>query len=254
MKAIIANPPWMYKEDRVVPPPIFHMHVQDKSAEKKFFDSREEWNVFSEWRYSSLVDYWLKESGIRSGELLDLGCGSGIFGHYFKKKGFRVVGLDVSSSLVKVAAKRLDSAVVGDAENTPFEESRFDGVIAGGLLHHFPSKQNLVKEMNRVLKRKGFLFTQDPNMLNPKIMVSQAAFSPFRSGVTENECPITPEELVRSINPFFQTVSLKFFSFIPPQMRLSDRAASAYLKIESLLQRTPLKYLGADLVSVSSKR
>lgn len=125
--------------------------------------------------------------------------------------------------------------------------------LSGRLIHHFPNPENLLNEVARILKNGRYLFTQDPNILNPKVFISRARFSPFRKVVTVNENPITPFYLKRLLRNKFQMLKAEYFSFVPPQWILSNSLQNKYLMIEKLLQKIPLKYLFADLLSVSRK-
>jgi 2-polyprenyl-3-methyl-5-hydroxy-6-metoxy-1,4-benzoquinol methylase len=48
----------------------------------------------------------LKGFGIRSGNLLDLCCGNGRTAIYMAKKGFNIVGVDVSRAFIQDARRR----------------------------------------------------------------------------------------------------------------------------------------------------
>ncbi|MEC4893667.1 MAG: class I SAM-dependent methyltransferase [Oscillatoria sp. PMC 1051.18] len=52
----------------------------------------------------------LAENKIRSGLIVDLGCGSGLSAQKFIQAGYRVLGIDISESLIEVARKRVPEA------------------------------------------------------------------------------------------------------------------------------------------------
>lgn len=52
----------------------------------------------------------LKRSGIHSGTVVDLGCGSGITSRLLRDAGFGVVGIDLSESLIEMARERVPDA------------------------------------------------------------------------------------------------------------------------------------------------
>ena len=82
--------------------------------------------------------------------------------------------------------------IEGDAENLPFANESFDGVLLSGLVHHFPDPRRLAVEVRRVLKPGGRFVAFDPNRMNPFMWLYRDRASPFYSpvGVTENERPI----------------------------------------------------------------
>ena len=79
------------------------------------------------------VDAIVAALGLRSGQrILDVGCGPGRHAHELARRGFSVVGVDVSSTFIDLA--RLEapdgaSFVVGDARRMDFE-AEFDAVIS----------------------------------------------------------------------------------------------------------------------------
>ena len=226
---------------------------QDKKVERDFFNKHAYGRLFAEWRSKSYVDFFLKHSNLsKNAKILDLGCVNGSFGKSFLKKGFQVVGLDLSFVLVQQAAKQFP-VVLSDAENTPFLDKSFDAVIGAGLIHHFPDPKNLLNEVTRILKDSGYFFTEDPNILNPKIFFSYAQVSPLRIESSENENPINFFYLKRILKSKFQRVKIEHFCLLPPQWNLPDNLVNMYLKIEKLFQKTPLKYLLGVLLSVNTK-
>ncbi len=101
---------------------------------------------------------------IKSGKMLDLGCGTGNFSYYFSREGFQVVGLDVSPTAIKVARKRYrESAslkfLVGFGEKMDFPDNGFDVVLCWAVLHHLEGDEReiVLAEIKRVLKRGGYL-------------------------------------------------------------------------------------------------
>ena len=48
----------------------------------------------------------LREAGILEGQIVDLGCGSGIWAEQLVHAGFHVVGVDISPAMIDIAARR----------------------------------------------------------------------------------------------------------------------------------------------------
>ena len=49
-------------------------------------------------------------SGIRSGNVVDLGCGSGIWARELADSGYKVVGVDISPAMIAIARRRVPEA------------------------------------------------------------------------------------------------------------------------------------------------
>ena len=92
----------------------------------------------------------LIEKYVKKGDkLLDVGCGTGIVGGYFKDR-CDVLGIDNSKDMLKKASIK---TVLGSAEVLPFEDKNFDVVISLTTLQNFNDIEKAIKEMERVCKR-----------------------------------------------------------------------------------------------------
>lgn len=180
--------------------------VQDKGKEVEFFDSHaraaSQYNAFCEATKLRFVRACMDRCRLRPGdEVLDLGCGSGVFSHLLSRHGVKMTALDISPELVTAGRKRYPEVefLVGDAENLPLPAGRFDAVFLGGVIHHFPGPERLAREVARVLRRGGAFFAFDPNRRNPFMWLYRDRSSPFYSsvGVTPNERPVVDREVSR---------------------------------------------------------
>jgi SAM-dependent methyltransferase len=52
----------------------------------------------------------LNQRGIREGLIVDLGCGSGLWAQELTKAGYRVLGVDISESMIAIARKKVPNA------------------------------------------------------------------------------------------------------------------------------------------------
>jgi SAM-dependent methyltransferase len=90
---------------------------------------------------------------------LDLGCGEGRVGRRLSELGHRMVGVDVSAALVALArdAGGYESVVEADAAALPFDDERFDLVVAFMSLQDIDDMEAAVVEAARVLDAGGRL-------------------------------------------------------------------------------------------------
>lgn len=103
---------------------------------------------------------------VEKGEkLLDVGCGDGVVGEYFAKRGVDVYGIDLSQKAIKVARARGVKAKLGNVEERfPFDNSTFDVVFWGDNVEHLFNPALTLSEIHRVLKKGGKLILSCPNM------------------------------------------------------------------------------------------
>lgn len=90
--------------------------------------------------------------------ILDLGCGAGEFGRVASAAGIDVCGVDVDAGAV-AAASRWERAtrVDLDAEQLPFADASFDGVLAKDIFEHVQRPGPLAAEAFRVLRPGGVI-------------------------------------------------------------------------------------------------
>jgi SAM-dependent methyltransferase len=97
--------------------------------------------------------------------ILDLGCGNGLpITEALVNAGYRVVGLDSSSSMLARFLVSLSGtpAVRGDARQCPFADGVFDAAISWGMIFHLPrgDQARVFASVSRVLKPDApFLLT-----------------------------------------------------------------------------------------------
>ena len=93
--------------------------------------------------------------------ILDVGCGTGKNIEELKKYG-QIWGIDNSMEAIEFCKKRgLDNVKHGDAEKTRLPANSFDIITLLDVLEHTDDNKTL-REMKRVLKKRGFLIVIVP--------------------------------------------------------------------------------------------
>ncbi|GAA3469628.1 class I SAM-dependent methyltransferase [Nonomuraea roseola] len=94
--------------------------------------------------------------------IADVACGTGIVTALLRRPGRRVVGVDSSPGMARVAASRLEgSVVIGDATRLPLPGSCVDAVTMVWLLHLLDraTAAAVLAEAARLLRPGGMLIT-----------------------------------------------------------------------------------------------
>ena len=96
--------------------------------------------------------------------LLEVGCGSGHHLEYYCR-GNDAIAMDVDRPALESVRKRLGVETVwGDfATSLPFEDGRFDALVAGETLEHMPYPTIFLAEIRRVLRPGGIFVGSVPN-------------------------------------------------------------------------------------------
>lgn len=100
----------------------------------------------------------------KKGKLLDVGCSDGRIMQYFIQKGFECEGIDISDKAIEFGKRRsLNIKKVDITKKLPFKDETFDITFCGEVLEHLLDPFATVKEMHRVLKKKGSIVITVPN-------------------------------------------------------------------------------------------
>lgn len=93
--------------------------------------------------------------------ILDLGCGSGRDSKAFIQKGYKVVAMDGSSELCKIASKNIGQKVICGRFQDLNKMDVFDGVWACASILHIPSVDlhNVIYNIFKALKSGGYFYT-----------------------------------------------------------------------------------------------
>ena len=107
---------------------------------------------------SPMLRRWLAgQLPARPVRLLSIGCGSGELEAHLLREGHGVVGLDLSTAMLKRARKRgLEALVQADSESLPFRAARFDVVLFPECVGYL-NLPIAFAEAARVLRRRGRL-------------------------------------------------------------------------------------------------
>lgn len=123
----------------------------------KIYDSRINSKIMSE------EDSFLKQINPKNKKILDLGCGTGRLNYKLSKKAKKMIGIDNSKEMLKIAKeKKIQNSkfIYSNIEKLPFKNNSFDIVVSSLAIEHLKSINETIKETKRVLKPHGeFIFS-----------------------------------------------------------------------------------------------
>lgn len=99
-----------------------------------------------------------KNRDLTGKSVLDAGCGTGECTRWFQAQGAEPYGLDISPEMCYYAAERSENIPYLNhdlSEPLPFNDDKFDAVVALGCLEYLENIENTVREFRRVLKKDG---------------------------------------------------------------------------------------------------
>ena len=166
-------------------------NIERKKIEQEIYDQKTglgkiEWGAwwdpelysYLEGFRKKIIQQWYDQY-LKNKDCLVLGCGNGEDIKDFEKLSSKIVGIDISSRLIKEATKKFKRHyfILGDAENLPFKNKSFDIVLCKSILHHLPNLEKALNEINRILKKNGILLiAYEPCLLNPPAIIGRKFF------------------------------------------------------------------------------
>ncbi len=119
-----------------------------------------------EWDHNSHYhSFLLKHAPPRCTEALEIGCGTGAFSRLLAQRSERVLALDLSPQMIRIARERsrrysnIDFQVA-DAVEWQFPARRFDCIASIATLHHLPF-EDMLSRMKHTLRVNGTLLVLD---------------------------------------------------------------------------------------------
>jgi SAM-dependent methyltransferase len=100
---------------------------------------------------------------LRTGTLLDVGCGRGDLGAALIRRGWHVAGVDPSPEACAVARERGVDATVGTLQTVAHKPASFDAAVMRHSLEHVADPFDDLGRIRRVLRPGGRLIVSVPN-------------------------------------------------------------------------------------------
>ena len=112
------------------------------------------------------------KAGVDSGNMLDIGCSSGLFMELARTRGFSVNGVEPSEYAVNIAKELGLDVIQGYFKKGMFEKGSCDVVVLWDVLEHCEEPGDILEAAMDVLRPGGAFFVQVPNVMGlaPRIM------------------------------------------------------------------------------------
>jgi ubiquinone/menaquinone biosynthesis C-methylase UbiE len=114
---------------------------------------------------SYYADFLLRHLPSPCAEALEIGCGTGVFSRRLARRSTRVLAIDLSPQMIRIARERSVPCAnlefqVADVMSYEFPDAHFDCIASIATLHHLPLAEILPK-LQRTLKPGGTLLILD---------------------------------------------------------------------------------------------
>jgi ubiquinone/menaquinone biosynthesis C-methylase UbiE len=127
-----------------------------------------------------------------SGEVLEIGFGTGLNLSYYPPQIQKLVTVDPNPGMNRRAKKRIEASnIIVDnrvlsGEDLPFDEESFDSVVSTWTLCSIPNVERAIAQIHRVLKPGGKFFFIEHGLSNePNIRVWQNRLTPIQKVIAD---------------------------------------------------------------------
>ena len=122
------------------------------------------------WRQFDLSRPWYQKAinllpDLSKQKIIELGSGQGELARIIKPLAKEITCVDDSPIYIRNLKGRGFKVIQADLnQRLPFQTSQFDGVVSLEVIEHLSNAGEFLKEINRILKPKGWLVISTPNI------------------------------------------------------------------------------------------
>lgn len=151
-----------------------------------------------------------------SGEVLEIGFGTGLNLHYYPERIQKITTVDVNPGMNSLAQERIATSSIQvdnkvlNGESLPMADSSFDSVVSTWTLCSIADVNQALKEIHRVLKPGGkFFFIEHGLSDEPKVQDWQNRLNPLQKLLVDG-CHLN-RNIEKLVDNQFQIISLEKF-------------------------------------------
>ncbi len=232
-------------------------------------DNRSYYDEFADWYedhrhdgYHRLIDDLqvdLLRREVEGGDVLEVGCGTGLLLHRIESLARSARGIDISPGMLEQAKERGLDVVQGCATDLPFDDESFDVVYSFKVLAHVEDIEDALSECGRVVRPGGRLFLEFYNPNSLRYMAKRLAGPKKISTATRESAVFTRWDTPDQVEDYLPSdIELKGWAGV----RIFTPAAffhrlpvvgTALRTLEFVGRDTPLSRFGGFLVARATK-
>lgn len=99
----------------------------------------------------------------KTNNMLDVGCGPGLFLIEAKKRGWEVYGTEFTDNQLAYLHDKGINTLKGKLTNDSFEDELFDVIISSEVIEHINNPLEEMKHFHRLLRKGGLVYITTPN-------------------------------------------------------------------------------------------
>ncbi len=199
-------------------------------------------------------------------EILDIGCGSGLYTRTLVERGAKVTATEFAPTSLALAHRNLGALAdrvefrLEDAQELSLPDASFDKVLLTEVIEHVPHPDRAIAEAARVLRPGGLLVVSTPSRFSPMNLAYGLKRRVRRYGFNEHLHEFTPGSFRRLLEAQLKVEGLTFANFVLPYpadelyLRLGSPGLGLLRRFESVLAGLPaVRQLGWTMVARARK-
>ena len=180
-------------------------YVSHSNTKKGFINSTYQ----SVRKYTLLKKLQLVSKFFKTGQILDIGCGTGEFLSTCKNAKWQTIGIEPDEDARKMAIHNFGLDVRSEAELINLKDASFDVISMWHVLEHVPKLNERVEELKRLIKPNGVIIIAVPNCNSLDAKTYKDLWAAY--DVPRHLYHFTP----RDIESLFANHQLKVFKILP---------------------------------------
>jgi len=111
---------------------------------------------------------------IKSGKILDIGCGRGLFLDVMRRGGWDTIGTEFSAKTASYAINTYGLKILpGDIIQHKLPAKSFDAININQVLEHLKNPDKVIEESLRLLRKGGLLIVSVPDLRSPQFTIGK---------------------------------------------------------------------------------
>src|SRR3989344_3313072 len=198
-----------------------------------------------------IIEEWLKQLSsnlnLKKMYVLDFGCGKGNNLKVLCRNFNQITACDISSRALQLAREATQHKNINfiriKEQILPFKEGQFDFIMATEVLEHVPNLKKTFLELDRIIKKNGYILISTPNYWNLRglskkfleFFLGEGRWDPGRSHVGGYERFMTPTLLLKLLAKNYNILETRGSDYgtawSPPMVKMYPKRFDNFFEI-----------------------
>jgi ubiquinone/menaquinone biosynthesis C-methylase UbiE len=202
--------------------------------------------------HKTILDSFMDPS---ANTVLEVGIGTGRFGIWLAKKGFNVIGMDISRKMLKKTKEKarfltVDLGLVrADVHYFPFRQDIFNKCICINVMDHFLNYEDFFKQVRHVIRTDGSFVFNFSNSQSPyfpaALLINLTKHAMFKNKIFSRW--LTLKEINISLSEGGFRIRNIRGCMITSQIPFANKLVSVIRSINIAIERSPSRFFSGSI-------